>query len=456
MIKQFVTAIIVFVLSIPSYGQICYNHMGYYPTNSSTAKGITTGDYNSDGKIDIATANEYSNNISILFGTGTGTFMPAVNYTVPANPTSIASGDYNNDGKLDLVTNQLSNNVVVLFNDGTGNFVTQQSYSIGLQAYDVLAVDINSDGNMDIATANGFSNNVTIIKGDGIGNFTAPTHYFVSFWANALTSGDFNNDGRPDLAVACNTANYVIILKANTIGGFAPMVSYSVTGGPFDITSGDFNNDGKLDLATACSNANKVSILKGLGVGSFSLTANYIVTQSPVSITCGDYTGDGNIDIVTSNSNYNSNQDVASFLIGTGVGTFTYYGVPLGQYSDDAYSITSADFNNDGRLDIATANNVSNNCTILLMCGGLSTDIEKKFNSKEASIYPNPNNGIFNVKLQNIIQSYQLYNSMGSEVFSKNHINVDEIKVHIDDLPSGLYTIKFTGEKTFYQKIIIE
>jgi len=81
------------------------------------------GDFNSDGKLDLAVANGSSDNVSILTGTGTGSFSAATNFAVGDSPFSVAVGDFNGDAKLDLaVANQLSNNVSILTGTGTGSF----------------------------------------------------------------------------------------------------------------------------------------------------------------------------------------------------------------------------------------------------------------------------------------------------------------------------------------------
>jgi hypothetical protein len=87
------------------------------------AQTVAIGDFNGDGKLDVAVANYAGNDVSILLGNSDGTFDPAVNYSVGQNPTSIAINDFNGDGKIDLaVTNAGSNTVTVLLGNGDGTF----------------------------------------------------------------------------------------------------------------------------------------------------------------------------------------------------------------------------------------------------------------------------------------------------------------------------------------------
>jgi len=76
---------------------------------------VTVGDFNGDGKSDLATANSRSTNVSVLLGTGTSSFGTATNFSVGSSPLSVTVGDFNGDGKSDLaVANRYSNNVSVL------------------------------------------------------------------------------------------------------------------------------------------------------------------------------------------------------------------------------------------------------------------------------------------------------------------------------------------------------
>src|SRR6516225_6414802 len=93
---------------------------------------VAVGDFNGDGILDLAVANEGSNNVSVLLGNGDGTFQAAVNYTAANEPFSVAVGDFNGDGIQDLaVANESSNNVSVLLGRGDGTFQAPVNYSAG-------------------------------------------------------------------------------------------------------------------------------------------------------------------------------------------------------------------------------------------------------------------------------------------------------------------------------------
>src|SRR5207248_1751924 len=108
---------------------------------------VAIGDFNGDGKSDLAVANTGSNTVSILLGTGTGAFGPATNFTVGTNPRSVAIGDFNGDGKSDLaVTNNGSNNVSILLGTGTGTFGSATNFTVATSPYSASIGDFNGDG----------------------------------------------------------------------------------------------------------------------------------------------------------------------------------------------------------------------------------------------------------------------------------------------------------------------
>src|SRR5580658_1154106 len=139
---------------------------------------VAVGDFNGDGKLDLAVANEGSNNISILLGMGDGTFQAAVDYGAGTAPDSVAVGDFRRDGKLDLVVaNDGSNNVSILLGNGDGTFQAAVNYGVGSAPTSVAVGDFNGDGKLDLAVVNELSNNVSILLGNGDGMFQAAVNY---------------------------------------------------------------------------------------------------------------------------------------------------------------------------------------------------------------------------------------------------------------------------------------
>src|SRR6478735_5114964 len=107
-------------------------------------------------------------------------FGPATNFVVGtnANPRSVAITDLNGDGKPDLVTaNGSSNNVSVLLGTGTGSFGAASNFAVGTNPFSVAIADVNGDGKPDLVTANYSSNNVSVLLGTGTGSFGAASNF---------------------------------------------------------------------------------------------------------------------------------------------------------------------------------------------------------------------------------------------------------------------------------------
>jgi len=138
---------------------------------------VAMGDFNGDGKPDLAIANG-DGTVTVLLGNGAGGFAAAAGspFAAGSGPSSVAVGDFNGDGKPDLaIADYNGDNVTVLLGDGTGRFTAAPSspFPAGSQPNSVAVGDFNGDGKLDLAIANYNSNNVTVLLGDGAGGFTA-------------------------------------------------------------------------------------------------------------------------------------------------------------------------------------------------------------------------------------------------------------------------------------------
>lgn len=337
-----------------------------YPTGTGPT-GIATGDFNGDGVLDLATANNTANTVSILLGNGDGTFAINVDYPTGHGPVAVATGDFNGDGFTDLaVVNQTDNTVSILLGVGDGTFMPMVTYPTGTLPASIVVADFNNDGFLDLAIANFISNTVSILLGNGDGTFKPKVDYVTAVGPISVTTADFNLDGFPDLAIADMTANAVSVFLGNGDGTFGPRADYLTGNGPTAVASADFNVDGIPDLAVANGTDNTVSILlgtatsTGTGTGAFSPQTAFGTDVDPVAITVDDYNIDGLPDIITANKTAND----ISVLLNTGGGTFSAF-VPVA-VGTTPEGIISADFNNDGSPDAAVSNLGSNNVTVIL------------------------------------------------------------------------------------------
>jgi hypothetical protein len=320
---------------------------------------VAVGDFNGDGKADLAVANGAGGNVSVLLGNGNGTFQAARTYWAGTNPTSVAAGDFNGDGKPDLaVANPGSNKVSLLLNNGNGIFQSAVSYGAGAYPYSIAVGDFNGDGKTDLAVANYLSYSVSVLLGRGDGTLQAPMNYGVGSYPLSVAVADFDGDGRADLAVANSSSFNLSVLLGRGDGTFQTAVNYGLDTYPNSVIAADLNGDNKADLAVAIGGSNTIGVLFGNGNGTFQAAVNYGQESAPFSLAVGDFNGDRNADLAVASWSGNS----VSVSLGNKSGTFQA-AVSYGAGTNPG-SVAVSDFNGDGRADLAVANVGSNTVSV--------------------------------------------------------------------------------------------
>ncbi|ANY68681.1 hypothetical protein BBD42_21075 [Paenibacillus sp. BIHB 4019] len=360
-----------------------------YEVSGRQPSSVTSFDFDGDGKLDIATANFNSNNVSIMRGNGKGQFAAAINYVVGSKPVQLLSVDLNLDGKPDLiVANSGDNTITRLLNDGTGSFISKTFVSStvsGSKARTITVADFNGDNNPDLAVAHTGSNRLSVLLGDGNGEFQIEDHPVDNRISspNSIVSGHFNDDDKIDLAIANKGTNKVYILHGQGDGTFTAGDEYGGINEPSALATGDFNRDGRADIAVAYNGPSEYSlhILFGDQTGTFREETISTFSNQVFSLAVGDFNGDGKLDIAVP-----ALLRSISVFMGDGTGGFSLEN----SYSTDVMprSVAAGDFNHDGKDDLATANYYADNVTIIK---SFLPKVPESGPSATQTVNPNPN-----------------------------------------------------------------
>jgi hypothetical protein len=343
----------------------------------SVADVLATGDFNEDGKLDVVASNGFNNLASVALGQGNGTFISRSSFTVlPPNNSAgeFVVGDFNGDHHLDLVT--VSDNkfgqVFLALGNGNGTFQPGVRVNVGIHSNFVAAADVNGDGKLDLVATNygtGGIGNVQVALGNGDGTFQSPTTVSVgSYDPNFLAIGDLNGDGKPDLLVVNggNPGSFAILL-GNGDGTFqSPSPSTTLGTYPMQPLLVDLNGDGRRDVVFQMNNLTQnLYVFLGNGDGTFLPPQIYNLTGGPSYVigtpVVADFNGDGRLDIAAPYGAAIGSAGI-DLLLGQSDGTFSMG--PAISVSPGV--LVGGDFNGDGKADIVFNNPYGNMIATLL------------------------------------------------------------------------------------------
>ena len=246
-----------------AFGSVALGHSSAAQSVSPSPSWSAVGDFNNDGKPDIAVA--VNDQVYVLINNGNGTFTEGPHYQVGSYTRSLTVGDFNGDGKLDIVSVAYSGGTLsTLLGNGNGTFTQLRDFTIGGYGLSIAAADFNRDGKLDVFISSG-NGTETICLGNGDGTFQGPTIFNgpVSF---ALAVADVNKDGLLDIVAPNIYGSRSPIVWLNQGNGSVQMVSLpQAPSDTWSVAVGDFNGDGKPDAAFAGYGANDVNVYLGVG-----------------------------------------------------------------------------------------------------------------------------------------------------------------------------------------------
>ncbi|RZL07162.1 MAG: VCBS repeat-containing protein, partial [Hymenobacter sp.] len=347
-----------------------FSPLASYPAASGGApQAVTTGDFNNDGRRDVALANYSGHSVSVLLGQSNGTLGTATTYSSGASgyPQGVAAADLNGDGRADLVVaNSNTNTLGVLLAQANGTFGAVTTYAAGTYTSRVAIGDVNGDGRPDLVATGTRSNNLLVLLGTGTGSFNAAVGYPTGNGAADVALADINGDGRLDAVVANSDANTVSVLLGQANGTLGSITNYSAGYTPYRVGLADIDADGRLDLVVLALNGNSqgVWVLRGLAGGTFAAatTAAFGPDGSAQDLALGDVNLDGRSDAIVAKGYGN----LIEVYLGQANGSLgTYNAINTGSGTSPS-GVKVADANGDGKLDIITANYNNNTAGVLL------------------------------------------------------------------------------------------
>jgi hypothetical protein len=321
------------------------------------------GDFNSDGRADVLVTLGFDQGVSIVLGDGHGTFGSRSVIPTPA-VASTAVGDFNRDGKDDLVIVH-TNSIEVRLGHGDATFAPPFVFDRGhasLVASPTLTLDFNGDGKLDLAMIDAYSDppefvgDLVLLPGMGDGTFGPASRNRRTTSGTAAAAGDLNGDGRSDIALIEDRD--VVILLASDDGIVTEIDRKRFSNLAYSVSMADLDGDDKPDLIVGGERGlaepglgfDAVNVFLGHGDGTFGSPREFGAGNSPASIATADFDGDGRLDVATAMVE----SSAVAVLLGRGDGSFpSQLNVSRG---DQPTALLVTDVNEDRILDLAVAN----------------------------------------------------------------------------------------------------
>ncbi len=322
-------------------------------------------------------------------------FTKSATLTTAAGPTSIATGDFNGDGKTDVAVSVLGNGggVDIYLGRGNGTFDSPAFVATGAGAAKVAVADLNGDGKLDLVAANAQAGTVSVLYGNGDGTFRAGPSLATGPDTGTVVIGDFNRDGKPDIAATYDNgqplpqsvSSFRIFLNQgnNTfVAGQSYQIPVTFYTQVCCAAVGDLNRDGKVDLVfssgpnASAREGSSTDVFFGNGDGTFGAPQSVNGGPNVPSVILSDLNRDGAPELIFADRGFHANNGGVYVLSNTGNGSFgqptTYFG------GHDVVGVASNPFTGVTLPDIAA---VTGDGTVAILSTSSGYGVDSTFSS---------------------------------------------------------------------------
>lgn len=358
-------------------GGINLNSSSFATAKSFSGGGfIAQGDLDGDGKIDLATTKFSSNLFTVHRNTTVGS---TVSFALTdlggvTNPIAAKMGDINGDGKLDVVVLSNWSNAAYVFKNnsttGTISLTGAGAFSTGVGPRKLALADIDQDGKLDIIATNQSDNTISVIRNTSTVatiSFAAAINFVVPTTPEGINTSDLDGDGKPDIMVACSDANTSAVFRNTSVPGTISLGTrqdFATGSYPWDVIGADLDGDGKPEMICTNNGPNSISVFRNTSTATISFAAktDFSTTSSPRGIDVADFDADGKLDVAT--SNYFSGSEICVLRNISTAGTVSFNPYVLFPVAGGTFCVTAADFDLDGLTDLMSGNSYINGTNI--------------------------------------------------------------------------------------------